>query len=82
MLKVELLFLIGVMLIIEGYFNLIRGILPVSASQTFSDENIYMKVVIVEEGFDSNLLFYILGAILIALAIILRRRINVGNRNI
>jgi hypothetical protein len=82
MLKVKLLFLIGVMLIIEGYFYLVRGILPVSGSQIFSDENLYMKVVIVEEGFDSNLLFYIFGVISIILAIILIRRINVGKRNI
>lgn len=84
MLKVKLLFAAGVMLILEGYFYFVRGIMPVGGLEQFtnsSDEHVYYKVVAGDEGFDTNVLFYLCGLILIALAYFVKRRMDVEKRS-
>ena len=69
--KVRALLIIGVLLLVEGYFYFIRGILPVSMfSDHIDGEVVYMKVA-VDDGFNTNILFYGLGIVFVVLAIIL-----------
>jgi hypothetical protein len=84
MLKVKLLIAVGVMFILEGYFCFVRGIMPVGGLEQVSDssdEHVYYKVVTANEGFDTNVLFYLGGLILIALAFFVKRRMDVEKRS-
>ena len=84
MLKVKLLFVVGVMLILEGYFYFVRGLLPVGGLEQFtnsSDEHVYYKVVAPDESFNINFLFYFGGLIIIALAYFVKRRVDVDKRS-
>jgi hypothetical protein len=69
-LKMKLLFLAGVLLIAEGYFWLIRGILPVSFEETDPDrEYVYVKVSNTEAAFNYDLILYLLGLVLIIISL-------------
>ena len=69
-LKMKLLFLAGVLLVVEGYFWLIRGILPVSFEETDPDkEYVYLKVSNTEAAFSYDLIFYLLGLVLIIISL-------------
>lgn len=84
MLKVKLLVVAGIMFILEGYFYFVRGVLPVGGLEQFtgsSDENVYYKVVVSDEVFNMDILFYFCGLILIALAYFVKRRMAVEKRN-
>ncbi|MFC3122541.1 hypothetical protein [Agaribacter flavus] len=84
MLKVKLLVATGVTLILEGYFYFVRDFLPVGGLEQFtnsSDEYVYYKVVAADEGFNINVIFYLGGLVLIALAYFVKRRINVDKRS-
>ncbi|MFW8591874.1 hypothetical protein ACOI22_13785 [Glaciecola sp. 2405UD65-10] len=84
MLKVKLLVVAGIMFILEGYFYVVRGLLPVGGLEQFtnsSDDSVYYKVVASDEVFNMNVLFYFSGLILIALAYFVKRRISVEKRS-
>ena len=80
--KVRALLIIGVLLLVEGYFYLIRGILPVSMfSEHIDGEVVYMKVAS-EDGFNANFLFYGLGIIFVVSAAFLSNKLKQTNRDI
>ena len=81
MFKVITLFIIGLTLLLEGYFEFLRGQLPVQMSSEFDGEEVvYLKVVKVEEGFNYDLVFYFAGALIIIVSLLLLK-ILVGNSN-
>ncbi|GAB5386982.1 MAG: hypothetical protein Alis3KO_41050 [Aliiglaciecola sp.] len=76
MLKVRFLFVAGIALVIEGYFQFVRGLLPVGFFDETSGQEAYYKVVSVEEGVSADLFFYLLGILLIALALFLLTKVR------
>ena len=60
----------GVLLIAEGYFWLIRAMLPVSFQATLDDqEYVYVKVANTEAAFNYDLVFYLIGLAFIILSL-------------
>ena len=79
MFKVCALFTIGVLFLIEGYFSLLRNILPMDSTSSGSVDHVYYKVVetaTVDELTISDLILYLLGVLLIGLSVFLYRGLN------
>jgi hypothetical protein len=77
MFKVIVLFTIGFLLLAEGYFYFVRGLLPVAIFSEFhGEEFVYMKAVNVEGGFNYDIVFYAFGVTFNLIALFLLNKLK------
>ncbi len=82
--KVKLLLVLGILLILEGYFYFFRAFLPVGSLAQFGGDDQgqgYIRAVELEAQYDFDIVCYSLGFILIALALVAKWRDYLANRN-
>ncbi|GAA0860537.1 hypothetical protein [Aliiglaciecola litoralis] len=82
MFKVKALFIAGIALLLEGYFQIVRGVMPVDFFNQDSGEDVYYKVVFVQDGFNEDIVFYTFGVLLLVLAVFLLRKFKRGVHDI
>ncbi|GAA0858832.1 hypothetical protein [Aliiglaciecola litoralis] len=82
MFKVKALFIAGIALLLEGYFQIVRDVMPVDFFNQTSGEDVYYKVVIAQDGFNGDIVFYTLGVLLLVLAVLLLRKSKRGAHDI
>ena len=79
--KIKVTFFVGVLFLLEGYFELCRDFIMYTHFMGPDSQDIYLKAVPIEDEFGASLLFYLFGSTLIVLAGFLWKSLNEDRRD-